>query len=164
MNFGFIELFEIYFPLVLTKCILSILGRVSVRLYLPISFTRSKIIWWVTSNILRHDQYFCSQIFSPYGVVEDVYLMRDEMKQSRGMLFKSVWSCLMWRMYVIKCKWFRCRFSAGLNFRDYLIWIRVIDAKNEWIKYSTLIQHGNLGFWLSAFVCQNSKRKKTRRK
>lgn len=24
------------------------------------------------------------QMFSPYGRVEDVYLMRDEMKQSRG--------------------------------------------------------------------------------
>lgn len=30
-----------------------------------------------TANILI-------QIFSPYGRVEDVYLMRDEMKQSRG--------------------------------------------------------------------------------
>ncbi|KAH9683894.1 Flowering time control protein FCA [Citrus sinensis] len=28
--------------------------------------------------------YFLSQIFSPYGRVEDVYLMRDELKQSRG--------------------------------------------------------------------------------
>lgn len=28
---------------------------------------------------------FLCQIFSPYGRVEDVYLMRDEMKQSRGL-------------------------------------------------------------------------------
>lgn len=28
---------------------------------------------------------FLCQIFSPYGQVEDVYLMRDELKQSRGM-------------------------------------------------------------------------------
>ncbi|GMP57136.1 hypothetical protein CsSME_00021348 [Camellia sinensis var. sinensis] len=27
------------------------------------------------------------EIFSPYGRVEDVYLMRDEMKQSRGLCF-----------------------------------------------------------------------------
>lgn len=31
---------------------------------------------------------FSLQIFSPYGRVEDVYLMRDELKQSRG-LFSS---------------------------------------------------------------------------
>lgn len=34
-----------------------------------------------------------SQIFSPYGRVDDVYLMRDEFRQSRGLFFYATYLC-----------------------------------------------------------------------
>ena len=39
----------------------------------------------IDMKLIRNVYFLLHQIFSKYGRVEDVYLMRDEKKQSRGM-------------------------------------------------------------------------------
>lgn len=85
MKFGIIELKLIFF--VYGHLVFGCGGVYALVILVLLHEVKSCGLLPVVQDI---NQYFYFQIFSPYGVVEDVYLMRDEMKQSRGMLFKFI--------------------------------------------------------------------------
>lgn len=57
----------------------------------------TEIVLWEINRIKWFTLICAFQIFAPYGRVEDVYLMRDDMRQSRGILPSiRVWSILLY--------------------------------------------------------------------
>lgn len=54
---------------------------------------------------------FIYQIFSPYGIIEDIFIVRDDMKQSRGVYF-----VLLYLEIHLHAK---CQFASLFSFFDF---------------------------------------------